>query len=124
MSRLFLYQCLARVRPAPVASALKRLLRVRRRAVTTPEGTFWIDPVSNLGLELLRGRYEPSLTEVVRRYLRPGGVFVDVGANEGYFSAIAARLVGPTGRVVAVEPQARLRPVLEENFRLNGVANV
>ena len=121
----YLYELLGRLRPAPLASALKRVLGIGRRPVGTPEGTFWIDPVSNLGLCLLRqGTYEPAMTRTVKRYLPPGGTFVDVGANEGYFGVIAAKAVGPAGRVLLVEPQTRLRPVLAENLRLNGLAKV
>lgn len=124
MNKIPLYSLLARIRPAPVSSVLKRLFGIARRPVTTPEGTFWIDPVSNLGLCLLRqGTYEPAMTRTIKRYLPPGGTFVDVGANEGYFGVIAAKAVGPAGRVLLVEPQTRLRPVLAENVRLNGVAN-
>ena len=121
---LYVYELLARLRPAPLGSALKRVLGIGRRPVATPEGTFWIDPVSNLGLCLLRnGEYEPAMTRTVKRYLCPGGTFVDVGANEGYFGVIAAKTIGPSGRVVLVEPQTRLRPVLAENLRLNDIAN-
>jgi len=49
---------------------------------------------------------------------------VDLGANEGYFTVIGARLCGDTGRVLAIEPQLRLLPVIEENVRLNNVADV
>jgi FkbM family methyltransferase len=114
---------LPRIRPAPVAAILKRLLNVRRIPLETPEGIFAIDPVSNLGLALCRGEYEPEMTNTVRRLLREGSVFVDLGANEGYFSVIGAKLVGPTGRVVSVEPQTRLLPVLEQNCSSNGVSN-
>ena len=62
---LALYRFLSRVRPAPVASALKKALGIRRRPVETPEGRFWIDPVSNFGLALLRDRaYEPAMTRI------------------------------------------------------------
>lgn len=125
MNKLPFYSLLARIRPAPVSAALKRVFHITRRAVTMPEGTFWIDPVSNFGLALLRDRsYEPAMTKTVTHYLRSGSLFVDLGANEGFFSVIAAKTVGPAGRVLAVEPQARLGPVLAENFRLNGVANI
>jgi FkbM family methyltransferase len=50
------------------------------------------------------GSYEPSETRAFKRILRPGGVVVDVGANVGYFTALAARLVGERGRVFAFEP--------------------
>jgi FkbM family methyltransferase len=53
------------------------------------------------------GIYEPELLPVLRRHLRPGGVFVDVGANVGYVSALAAGLVGPEGEVHAFEPVPR-----------------
>ncbi len=63
--------------------------------------------------------YEPRTTTFLRRVLRPGAVFVDVGANHGYFTLLAAALVGPTGRVHAFEPNplvaARLAAHVEAN---------
>jgi len=70
------------------------------------------------------GIWEPNLTEWLRRVLRPGDVFVDVGANIGYFSVLASRLVGPDGLVVAVEPIPELHRQLEQNIAANGIANV
>lgn len=116
---------LLRVRPAALADLLKTALRVRRKIVEVEAGRFVVDPVSNFAEALLRsGEYEPAMVRLLRRFLGPGGVFVDLGANEGYFSVIAARLVEPGGRVVAVEPQRRLRPVVERNCELNAVRNV
>ncbi len=48
--------------------------------------------------------YEPHVTAVVREVLRPGDTFVDVGANIGFFAAMAAYIVGREGSVVAIEP--------------------
>lgn len=48
--------------------------------------------------------YEPELTRLFATILREGDVFVDVGAHCGYFSRLAAQLVGQTGRVVSFEP--------------------
>jgi FkbM family methyltransferase len=56
--------------------------------------------------------------------MRPGGTFADVGANEGYFSVVGSRIVGPNGRVLTVEPQKRLHAVLKRNFMLNSSNNV
>jgi FkbM family methyltransferase len=70
------------------------------------------------------GRYEPQETAVVGAVLRPGGTFVDVGANWGYFSLLGASLVGPAGRVVSVEPDPRLFALLEANVAANGLANL
>jgi len=122
---LWPYQVLLRVRPTVIGVLLKRLFRIKRREVRTHRGTFFIDPASHLGITLLRdGEYEPGMVAVLESRLKPGSVFVDVGANEGYLSVIAARLVGPSGRVLAVEPQRRLRAVLERNLSLNHLRNV
>ena len=54
--------------------------------------------------DMYEGVYEPTETEAVRRYLRRGMTVVDVGAHIGYYTALAATRVGPTGRVFAFEP--------------------
>jgi FkbM family methyltransferase len=116
---------LMRIRPAPVASLLKRMLRIRRCVITTREGRFWVDPASYAGLELAgTGVYDPATLALLYRLLRPGDTFVDIGANEGFFTVVASRIVGASGRVLAVEPQKRLEAVLSRNLALNGCANV
>jgi FkbM family methyltransferase len=50
------------------------------------------------------GTFEPSETALVRAWLRPGMTFIDVGANVGYFTLLAASRVGQTGSVHAIEP--------------------
>jgi len=50
------------------------------------------------------GCYEPQHTLAVKRWLRPGMTVVDVGANVGYYTALAAASVGPAGGVFAIEP--------------------
>jgi len=113
------------VRPAFLAVWLKKILGIRRKAVETKEGIFWIDPVSQFAINLVAPHgYEPEMGETLRRYLRPGGTFVDIGANEGFFTVQAAKIVGPAGRVLAVEPQGRLQEVIQKNLELNGLTNV
>ena len=53
---------------------------------------------------MLFSAYEPDEVAVLERYLKPGDVFVDVGANIGYLTAIGASLVGPSGQVHSFEP--------------------
>ncbi|WP_037922203.1 FkbM family methyltransferase [Streptomyces violaceorubidus] len=72
----------------------------------------------------LFGVWEPHLTGWLRRRLRPGDGFVDVGANIGVFSVLAARLVGDGGRVVAIEASPDLHQRLVRNTRLNALGNV
>ncbi len=70
------------------------------------------------------GCYEPLETSLVRQLLKPGALFVDVGANWGYFSLIGSVLVGGSGRVVALEPDPSLFEELELNVRVNEFNNV
>lgn len=72
------------------------------------------------------GTWEAAETRFVMGSLRPGHTFLDVGANVGYFSVLAARSVGADGRVIAVEPEARnlelLRANLERACSVSGAA--
>jgi FkbM family methyltransferase len=117
-------QWLRRVRPFALRALLARVAAPdgRRRIVTTSEGlSLYLDPLSHLGSSIgTTGTYEPENTDLFKRSIRPGDAILDIGANEGYFSALAARLAGPGGFVAAVEPQHRLRDVIEINLRLNG----
>jgi FkbM family methyltransferase len=70
------------------------------------------------------GWYEPQETQLASRLLRPDDVFVDVGANWGYFSLAAAHWVGPGGRVIAFEPEPRLYRMLSSNIAANGLTSV
>ncbi|MCC9596342.1 MULTISPECIES: FkbM family methyltransferase [unclassified Rubrivivax] len=71
----------------------------------------------------LTGQWEPTVTAVIRHLLRPGDVFVDVGANFGYYSIAAARWVGPQGRVFAFECAPRALGLLKTNVALNRCAD-
>jgi ubiquinone/menaquinone biosynthesis C-methylase UbiE len=56
--------------------------------------------------------------------LAPGMTFADVGCGEGYFSIPAARIVGPAGRVVALDINPESVERLKENATIEGLANV
>ena len=70
------------------------------------------------------GTWEPSLTSFLRSTLRPGDVFVDIGANVGYFTLLAARSVGPSGHVVALEAMPRTAAKLRANVAANALSHV
>jgi FkbM family methyltransferase len=70
------------------------------------------------------GVWEPNLTAFIEARLAPGHVFVDVGANLGWFSILAGKLVGPEGEVVAIEASPLLCDELQENVEANGAGNV
>jgi FkbM family methyltransferase len=64
--------------------------------------------------------YEPLTADCLVQHLKGGSVFVDVGANHGYFTSLAAALVGAAGRVVAFEPNPVVFDQLRTHVRLNG----
>jgi FkbM family methyltransferase len=70
------------------------------------------------------GSFEPNEFAFLDQVLEPGMVFLDVGANDGYFTLFAARRLGAGGRVIAVEPSSRERINLQRNIEANGLANV
>ncbi|WP_314171491.1 FkbM family methyltransferase [Streptomyces winkii] len=70
------------------------------------------------------GVWEPHLTQWLRQQLKPGDVFVDVGANVGYFSVLGSFLVGPDGKVVAVEASPALHRRLVQHACMNGCRNL
>ncbi|WP_109156055.1 MULTISPECIES: FkbM family methyltransferase [unclassified Azospirillum] len=72
----------------------------------------------------LNGTCEPPVQQCLADCLKSGDVFLDIGANIGFFSIIAARLVGIRGRVVAVEPVLANVSCIQENARVNGLGNV
>src|SRR6266478_1482635 len=60
------------------------------------------------------GQYEPQETMLMQALLSPGMTFVDVGANWGYHTLLAAALVQSGGRIVSLEPDPRVVAVLSE----------
>ncbi len=70
------------------------------------------------------GIWEPGTTTLISRILRKGWTFVDVGANVGYYTTLAAGLVGKEGKVVAFEPDPANYEILCRNVHVNRFANV
>lgn len=73
---------------------------------------------------LREGRYEPGTIHIFQRLCPSGGVVVDVGANLGLYALLAARRVGPTGRVIAIEPDPRSVSYLRHNILANGFPHI
>ena len=72
-----------------------------------------------IGRALRAGSYEPHITALFRQLLRPGMGVIDLGANIGYFTMLAARLVGTAGYVLAIEPNRQNVKLLEASRRFN-----
>ncbi len=122
---------------APPAQAVQALpaeppeCRLPERGAQDPLGTWvlaefedgrrlWVD-LGDEGVSrpCLTGTFEPAETGFVRSVLKPGQSFIDIGANIGWFTILAARIVGPAGHVTAFEPRpttgGRLRMSVAEN---------
>ncbi len=69
------------------------------------------------------GEWEPDLTRFIAGRLRDGDTFVDVGANVGYYSLLAAECVGPSGTVVAVEASPVVAADLRHHVAINQTEN-
>ena len=113
-----------------------RLLTGLRRqlwyGVSVPVLTAWVDGLSVFvypGNETSRaifvtGNYEPNEFFMLAQVLRPGMIFVDVGANMGLYTLFAARRVGQHGTVLAIEPSTRECGRLLKNVEANSLSNV
>lgn len=84
------------------------------------------DPWNLKVLETIRklGSYEPESTTLIQHNLKKGEKFLDLGANIGYFTLLAAKIVGDNGVVHSFEPYPPARNQLSENVVLNHVTNV
>jgi FkbM family methyltransferase len=89
----------------------------------TAIGTLWFDSADTHLTPWVRsqGVWEADVMKLLRRSLRSGGVFVDVGANVGFHTVLAARLVAPGGSVYAVEPAPWTLDLLRANVWRSGL---
>ena len=78
----------------------------------------------DVGQHVIAGAYQPGLALVFRRHVRPGMTVLDVGANIGAFTMLAASLVGTAGHVLAVEPNEGNVRLIEASRRANGFGQV
>ncbi|MHA1146033.1 MAG: FkbM family methyltransferase [Candidatus Helarchaeota archaeon] len=70
------------------------------------------------------GVYEEYETNIFKELVKEGMIVLDIGANIGYYTLLAAKLVGETGRVYAFEPEPKNYAVLIKNIEVNGYENV
>ncbi|WP_298308850.1 FkbM family methyltransferase [uncultured Erythrobacter sp.] len=69
---------------------------------------------------IMEGYWEFWLTQYFARMIEPGDTVIDIGANLGYYTILAADLVSPTGRVVAIEPNPFVFSLLAKSVAHNG----
>jgi FkbM family methyltransferase len=89
-----------------------------------PAKGLWIELNPRTGQDYLRGNVEIASLEVLKERLRPGAVFYDLGANIGLFSLLAARIMGPAGKVFSFEPDPKNAARLRRNADHNEFSNI
>lgn len=107
---------------------LRAVLRIIPKGLTVPilqgpnRGFRWIVGAGTHGCWL--GSYEAEKQTALASMLGANKVFYDVGANVGFYTLLASRLVGPGGRVVSVEPVPRNISFLRRHVEINNCRNV
>jgi FkbM family methyltransferase len=84
-----------------------------------PAQGIWLHLNPRTGRDYFNGDVEPEVQAVLQEYLRPGMTVYDIGANIGFFSLLAARIVGAAGRVAAFEADPEIAARLRENVARN-----
>jgi FkbM family methyltransferase len=86
--------------------------------------TFYYPLNSGVGRALLAGIFEVYELNFLRKFLKQGDVVLDVGANGGLYTVIAAQRVGKEGHIYACEPSQRELNLLQHNIKSNSLENV
>lgn len=132
-------------RPAPKKSLWQRLVRRvrhdrRRRqiarataalgaigvvcAVPSYRGLFELPLANQMAPRMLMGEYEATQRILFEHLIRPNDQVIDVGANVGLYTVLAAQLAGPAGKVLAIEPVPAMLNLLHANVRRNYLQQV
>ena len=87
-------------------------------------GKKWVRFMRTHNDSYIRGDYEPTVQSAIKKFLRPGMTFYDVGANAGFFTLLGAARVGPKGNVVSFEPHPTTATQLRKQISVNYLTNV
>jgi len=107
-----------------LSGRLANLLRNREGTIESGIGKGLLINVGNSAAAYVLGTLKPDLQSFLSSTVKEGKIFYDVGANVGFFSLLAARLVGPNGRVISFEPLPDNLVNLRENMKRNRFLNV
>ena len=101
-------------------------LKDQRTELDLPDFKLIVNPNDfSVGKDILKNKkYEPDVYAAIKSQLKPGDTFVDIGANIGYFTLLAASIVGEWGHVYSFEPNPNNCKIIEQNISLNGYTNI
>ncbi len=89
-----------------------------------PGQGIWLHLNPRTGRDYFQGEVEPEVQAALQKRLQPGMTVFDVGSNIGFFALLAAKLVGPQGRVVAFEADPEIATRLREHLVRNAGAPI
>jgi FkbM family methyltransferase len=101
--------------------AARKTLGFPNQTLSKRGGITWnLDLAEGIDLSIfLLGAFEPRTVRLYRKWVRPGAAVLDLGANIGAHTLPLARLAGPQGRVIAIEPTGYAIRKLQSNISLN-----
>lgn len=106
----------ARIQPPVISAGADVLVTEVEGLIVGVPGDEW----RTAAYHAFRGAMEPGLTKYFRKRIKPGIVVVDVGANVGFYTLLAARLLQGKGRIYSFEPAPRTYKLLQDNVQVNG----
>jgi len=108
------------------SASFRNLVSILRPNIVKVKGNkMYIDPKRNPTIALYDiGGYENAETELFESHIKEGDVVMDIGANIGYYTLVAAKLVGANGKVYAFEPESINFSFLKKSVEINNYENV
>lgn len=96
---------------------------MNKRIAKNHDGTFLLFENDFISRQILQGKpWEPHFREVIK-LINSGDCVIDGGANFGYNAVMMASRTGPSGKIIAFEPQRLIYQQLNANFLLNNIHN-
>jgi FkbM family methyltransferase len=86
-----------------------------------PYGGWWLAGDNVMDDAVFAGNFEDSERRFIQTFLKRGMTVLDIGAHHGFYTMLAAKMVGPGGRVMSFEPSLRERERLVVHLRLNRI---
>ena len=108
------------------SASFRNLVSILRPNIVKVKGNkMYIDTKRNPAIALYDiGGYENAETELFESHIKEGDVVMDIGANIGYYTLVAAKLVGANGKVYAFEPESINFSFLKKSVEINNYENV
>ena len=103
-----------------------RVFDLRKKTLVKLNGfQMFVMPNDYIGKLIIDSKtYEPHITAVIRKVLKEGDVFLDIGANIGYFTMLASSVVKGKGKVIAIEPNPQNLQLIYSSLLENKISNV